>query len=196
MSRNGTGSGAGAGAGAGAVTGTVAFIHECLTSERERRSFRVNNNTYSAAPSTLHTLQERQWMPITTPTVTPKNTFLDREIPLALCWDHTGRYCAEGGSNGSVTIWNFEQNTIPYNAFDRQGTASFTATEVLPLDPAISACIAWSPTCNHIYMALNYDNIGSIDSERLHTEGCGETSGSVILCWSLNGDEKPVFSRR
>ena len=108
------------------MSGSVAFIQECLTSERERRSTNSNYQLHSSVP---HTLQERQWGPVS------NDNGKQTDSSLVVCWDHSGFYCAEGSSTGNITIWNFAENTAPYNAFDRQGAASFRSAEQQPQSP-------------------------------------------------------------
>lgn len=165
-------------------TTTVAFIQECLTAERERRSFSSTNNTYSAQPSILHTLQERQWSSIS------NDRHEDR--PLTLRWDHSGRYCAEGTTGGSIIVWNFEQNSIPYNAFDRQGYASFLPSDGLLGGSPKSACITWSESCHEIYMASNIE----VDDAATNMNESSCERRAVLMCWSLMGDELPICSKR
>ena len=154
----------------------VAFIQECLSSERERNSSKSSSSQTHSSP---HTLVERQWTPIS-------STRQDKEIPLALCWDHSGLYCAEGNNAGNLTIWNFTENTTPYNALDRRGGASFRAALAEEFGgegtkpPVKSACIAWSDTCHHIYMASNFT-----------------TTACHISCWSVaSGDEMPIHTSK
>lgn len=168
------------------MSGSVAFIQECLTAERERRGFNNSNNNYVPQPSDLHTLQERQWVPV------PSGN--DRQSPLALCWDNSGLYCAEGSNKGSIIVWNFAQNTAPYNVFDRLGFASFVAADGdQQQQSAKSACIAWSESCHHIYMASNYSSLpekkGS-DAESRECDVC------IVSCWGLNSGELPLHSTR
>jgi hypothetical protein len=160
------------------MAGTVTFIQECLTSDREKAS---NINNSSQQPDSL---QERQWAPIIT------SSGKDNETPLSVAWDHSGTYCAEGSNRGTITIWNFAENTPPYNACDRQGAASFRS---LSTSLAKSASLAWSDTCHHIFMASNYPQQTQtqtlmVDEEHLVT--------SVVSGWCLSGNEIPLHTTR
>lgn len=151
------------------MSGAVAFIEECLTSSRER-SIAVKQR--KADVDIPHVLQERQWIPIA------RNNH-EQEEPLSLCWDHTGRYCAEGSNRGNVTIWNFAENTAPYNAFDRGGVCSFLAADLQhQRPPATSATMAWSNTCHSLYMASNFSSPAVTET--------GTGLEALVCCWDMS----------
>ena len=157
----------------------------CEREARSRNKKSITSN--SEVVTTSHCFQEREWLPIRRGKV--------GYIPLTICWDPSGVYCAEGNNKGDITVWNCADNTTPYNTFDRSGSVSFRAADSDPNQHQNikSTCIAWTDTAHYIFMATNFD----VHVSTLGSEFCGDDCPlSRISYWSMTGDVSPVCTKR